>query len=101
MGQVLITLTQAKKQVRAEDFTDDDSDLLLKMEEASDIVLGYVTNTAKAGWTDRTAPARIRTATLLVLAHLYANRGDDGAAADPLSAPVTNLLRRDRDPSLA
>lgn len=98
MGVVLVTLTQGKDQVFAQGFTDDDSQILLKMEEASDIVVGYLKN-PDHGWTDRTAPPRIRAAVLLVLGNLYANRGDGDVT--PISQAVIDLLNRDRDPAMA
>ena len=97
---VLITLAQAKAQLQMVDGENDrDSQIILKMEEASDIVVGYLKN-PNHGWTDRTVPPRVRSAILLVLSHLWAHRGDDGGA-DPISDGVVSLLMRDRDPALA
>lgn len=96
----LVTLQQAKDQVEASGFTDDDSRILLRVEEASDIILGYL-KLSTCPWTDRTVPPRIRSAVLLVLSWLYTNRGDDSAAGSPISQAVIDLLFRDRDPALA
>lgn len=97
---VLITLAQAKAQLQMLDGEDDrDSQILLKMEEASDIVVGYLKNPTH-GWTDRTVPARVRASILLVLSHLWHHRGDDDGG-DPISDAVKSLLMRDRDPAIA
>jgi len=99
MTAALVTLQQAKDQLQVNGFDDDDSQILLRMEEASDIVVGYLKNPAN-GWTDRTAPPRVRQAVLQVLTNLYFNRGDADAPS-PISQTVKDLLWRDRDPALA
>lgn len=97
---VLITLAQARAQLQMLDGEDDrNSQILLKMEEASDIVVGYLKN-PDHGWTDRTVPPRVRSAILLVLSNIWHHRGDDDGA-DPISPAVVSLLMRDRDPALA
>jgi hypothetical protein len=98
MTAPLITLTQAKDQLVYE-ADDRDSEILLKIEEASSIVTDYLKR-PDHGWTDRTVPGHVRAAVRLVLANLWAQRGDvDGA--DPLSPAVKSLLHRERDPTLA
>jgi hypothetical protein len=99
MGVTLVTLEQAKRQLRV-DYDDDDSEILLKAEEASDIVVDYIKR-PDHGWSDRTCPGHVRSAVLLVLGNLYGPRGDDVKTAEPLSQPVMNLLWRERDPALA
>lgn len=97
---VLITLAQAKAQLQMLEGEDDrDSQIILTMEAASDIVVGYLKN-PNHGWTDRTVPPRVRAACLLVLTNLWAHRGDDGYS-DPISPAVVSVLMRDRDPALA
>ena len=97
---VLITLAQAKAQLQMlEGENDRDSQILLTMEAASDIVVGYLKN-PDHGWTNVTVPPRVRAAILLVLTNLWAHRGDDGSH-DPISGAVVSLLMRDRDPALA
>jgi hypothetical protein len=100
MGVTLVTLQQAKDQVRVYGFADDDSQLLLKAEQASDIVVDYIKR-PDHGWTDRTCPGHVRSAVLLVLGNLFGTRGDDAKTAEPLSQPVKDLLWRERDPALA
>ena len=72
-------------------------DLLRKIDEASDIVLDWVTADDKDTWDESTAPDRVKAATKLVLQALY----DGGMDADPLSPAVKNILRRLRRPTLA
>jgi hypothetical protein len=52
-------------------------------------------------WSDETAPEPVRTAVLLMVAHLYENRGDDMKADDALWACIERLLMRSRDPAFA
>ena len=67
------------------------------IDEASDIVLDYVTHEDKNGWDEVSAPFLIQAAVKLVLQSLY----DDGAQGNPLSPAVKDILRRYRQPSLA
>ena len=101
MGACLITLAQAKHQLQMVAGEDDrDSQIILKMEEASDIIVGYLKSRADPNWTDRTVPPRVRAAILLVFDNLWHYRGEtDGS--DPISPAVQSLLMRDRDPALA
>lgn len=51
---------------------------------------------------DTNVPARIQSAVLLMLTHLYEHRGDDDMAIDAnLWEAIRRLLERDRDPALA
>lgn len=98
----LITLDEALDHLRlpgsqtGDDQPHDMADIILKVAEASDIVLDYVTDAERSYWTDATAPPLIKAATKLVLTTLY-----DERAADPLTPAVKNVLRRYRDPTLA
>lgn len=110
----LITVTQAKLQLRRPDLADTDPDLLQLMAAAEASVLNYL-NRSEAGrtntalWTDATTtPADVRHALLLRVAELDRFRGDDLADETPaidldsgLSPPITALLRRYSDPVLA
>jgi hypothetical protein len=93
----LVTFTEAAAQLRVT-ATDDDVDIYRKMDQASAIVVDYVTDEDKAVWTDLTVPPEVKAAVLLVLGELFDTRE---VKADPLSATVRNLLRRHRTPSLA
>lgn len=53
-------------------------------------------------WTVETVPPPVRAATLMVLAWLWENRGDDQIEPDGyLTIPVKSLLHRYRDPVCA
>lgn len=72
------------------------ADVTAKIAQASDIVLNYLKNPADSEyWDEDSTPERIQAATVLVVGSLY-----DGEA-EPLSDPVKDILRRDRDPALA
>lgn len=100
----LITIEEALDQLRivradpdsGPDDTPDLIDIARKMDEASDIVLDWVTDDDKSYWTEDTAPGRVKAAVKLVLGALY-----DGEPDDPLSPAVKNILRRLRRPTLA
>lgn len=93
-SSVLITLTQAKDAlvIESDEF---DSQLLLRCEEASGIVVDYIKRPAH-GWTDMTVPSVVRAAILIVLKNLWENPD-----ASPISQGVIDLLVRQRDPALA
>lgn len=100
----LVTLDQAKAQLRIVD-TDDDSFIASLVTAASAIVVSYLQTAAAAAYDITTAsgtvtypPPHIQTATLLVLASLYEDRE---GANDPIGVAVASLLVRDRDPALA
>lgn len=96
----LITLAQAKRHL----YVDDDAhntDILLKVDQASAIILNYLKSQADPTWTDATVPGPVQAATLLMLTHLYEERGDNMASNAALWEAVANLCRRFRDPALA
>ncbi len=109
----LITLQDAKEHLRV-DHDLDDADILLKMEQASDIVIDYLklpegkwdldaggsgsSSSGSSGSSSGLAPWRVTAATLLVLGELYRNRE---AGSNPLSQGAMDLLHRTRDPALA
>lgn len=89
----LVTLAQAKAQIRVE-HSDEDQDIADKVEQATDIVIGYLKR-PEHSWTVETVPPRVRAAILLVFEGLYDRK-------DELITPtVVSLLQRDRDPALA
>lgn len=92
----LATVTEAKQRLRV-DFSDDDTLIEALLEEATDIVVGYIKN-PDHGWDAQTVPGRIKAAILLVTGSLYENRD---ATGEVLTEGVRALLHRDRDPSLA
>lgn len=97
MPAVLITLQQAKDQT-GRLAADQESDLLLKTEAATDVVIDYIKR-PDHGWTERTVPPVIRSAILLVLSSLCNEAGD--GTGEALSQNVKDLVWRYRDPALA
>ncbi|MCA8314738.1 head-tail connector protein [Burkholderia multivorans] len=93
----LITLAQAKAQLRITD-SDSDAELADLVTAASAIVVNYLKTDTAASYTVDTVPAHVRTAVLLVLGSLYEDRE---GANDPIGPAVQSLLMRDRDPALA
>lgn len=92
----LITLAEVKSRLGF-DFDFDDAALQAMIVEAQDHALTYV-EAAADKWTIETVPPRIRSAIILVVARLYANRGEDGEVLTPA---IKSLLRRDRKPVVA
>ncbi len=92
----LATINDAKQRLRV-DFDDDNALITGLLEEATDIVVGYIKKPDHE-WTAATVPFRIKAAILLVTGSLYENR-DGGEAV--LTESVRALLHRDRDPALA
>lgn len=92
----LVTIEEAKRRLRI-DFPDEDDPISSMLEEATDIVIGYI-KTPDHGWTPESAPPRIKSAICMVAARLYQDR--DGGA-EVLTKAVKDVLERDRDPSLA
>jgi hypothetical protein len=96
----LITLEQAKQQLRI-DYDDQDADLIMKMEQASAIIVDYLKK-PDHGWTAETVPPPVQAAILLVLTALWDDR--DGSGDSDYLAPggaVARLLARTRDPAFA
>lgn len=56
---------------------------------------------ASAAWTDATATGPMQAATLILLGHLYENRGDNMVTDETLWAAIGRILMRSRDPVLA
>lgn len=102
-----VTLSQAKAHLRiAESNTAHDTDVTMKIEMASEIVLDYLKKPSiPTEWligspqTTIAAPALIQAATLLVLGELFMNR--EASVTDVLSPAVQSLLERHRDPAMA
>lgn len=57
--------------------------------------------TALVEWTPDTAPPPVTTAVLLMLTHLFENRGDDLQADEAVWRAIERLLMRLRDPAYA
>lgn len=90
----LVTLAEAKDHLRIDD-DDQDADINSKRLAASAIVIDYIKRPLH-GWTEETAPPLIKSAVLIMLGELFANR----EAAD-LPPGAKAILYRQRDPALA
>jgi len=115
----LVTLDQAKIHLGLEGTTEHDSNVLMKIEEATAICLDWLKNYVGDeedqeeryaeidAWTDEDVPIQVRAAILRLVGHLFRFRGDDDQNVVPkidngdLPADVTMFLKRLRDPSLA
>jgi hypothetical protein len=99
----LITLDQAKEQLRIVD-TNDDTYITGLVSAASAVIVSYLKTPVAAAYdvtTDSTSatypPMHVQQATLLVLASLYEDRE---GANDPIGVAVASILARDRDPAM-
>lgn len=113
---MLVTLQQARDQLRIDDISADDADLTLKIEAASRAVVRYLKSaadsfldTAGDPFLDSAGdvlyvPADVKLAVLVLTGYLYKNRDSDEEEAFDrgyLPKPVTGLLYDLRLPSLA
>jgi hypothetical protein len=98
----LVTLALAKEHLRITHSNADD-DLTRKLTAASDMIVGYIGTDDAAAWTDADVPTPVRSAVLLLLAHLYDHRGEDMATDANLWNAIGRLLMGTgyRDPTLA
>lgn len=98
----LVSLADAKSHLHIPDsYTDRDADVLLKAEQASAIVVDYLKTDTAMTWTSSTVPGPVQAAVLLMLGHLYENRGDDMKADEGVWSAVSRYCMRFRDPALA
>lgn len=110
----LLTLDVGKLHLRV-DHNDDDADITLKIEQASEIVLSYIKRRGPRpdeatpeppDWTDETVPPFVQAAVMIMLSKLYDDRkagteDNPNIAMGYLPPAVTALLHRERDPALA
>lgn len=98
----LVSLEQARQHLRS-DTDHDDADLELKIETASEMVMSYISETVKAGFTDSAGevyedssgialgvPRRIMSATLITTAYLYKERDGDSSASVQGNYPASS-----------
>ncbi len=102
----LVSLEMAKVHLGITD-TNSDSDVQLKAEQATALVLERCNSTAywraiTPTWTADTVPQSVQSAILLLLAHLEADRGDGGMASDSeVWTAINKRLAFNRDPVIA
>jgi Phage gp6-like head-tail connector protein len=96
----LVTLDRAKKHLRITD-NDHDDDVLQKIEAASEVITKYYGTTADPAWdTTNPPPAPVVHAVLVLLTHLYENRGDGMDADADVWLAIRNLLAASKAPAL-
>lgn len=108
MAAILVTLTQAKGQLRITTPALDPGDVViqLKLDQAEAAVLARCNSTAwwraiTPTWTAATVPLGVQAAILLLLTHLFEHRGDDMTPAREVWTEVDRLIGPSKDPVLA
>ncbi len=113
----LVTLAQVNSSLRlglqgeAPDFTADERtpDVLLKINQAEDIVLDFIQPKPDPAWGASTVPARV-TAAIIVAVRCLVDESDENTAilsglaggnVDPAKNTIAALLWRLRDPSMS
>lgn len=103
---MLISIDRAKSQVYLT-HAHDDLEVMLKVQEASEIVLDYIGDRANVnGWSvldplpegGSPVPGVVSAAVLLVFGALWEGREGSVESPEPISVAVERLLRRYRDP---
>lgn len=93
-------MPRAKEHLRVS-HDQDDPDVFQKLLEATGIITDYLGTQADPAWNEDTTPWHVQAAVLLVLGHLYENRGNDLKMDADLWGAIERLLRRSRDPAIA
>jgi len=98
----VITLAEAKRQLKIRD-TDHDLEVQAALTDADAVIRAYLNDMNDEAWTDTTAPAPVKRATLLLTSQLYDNPGDAGMAEyeETWSAIRSVLASWGRTPTLA
>ena len=103
----LVSLVNAKAHLREPlDSTERDLDIQQKAEQASVLVLGRCNTTAwwraiTASWTLNNVPADVQAAVLVMLTHLWEDRGDSKEDLSRVWQEVDRLLAFKKDPVIA
>ena len=99
-----VSLEIAKLHLQVTD-TDHDTDIAIKLQQASDAVLDYLAQRADASWTELTLPGPVQAAILHMLMYLYDDRGGDQAETQArrrdIWREIEQTLFRFRDPTVA
>lgn len=97
----LITLSVAKEHLRIK-HDDANADILTKLEQATALIVRKLDTAADPAWTPATLPFDVQASVLLVLGHLWGNRGDADLAVDEaLWKAIDRLLVNRITPALA
>lgn len=99
----LVSLERAKKQIRVT-HTEEDDDILDRIDEAEDIILRYLNGADDPTWDESTVPGAVKAAILRQFTHLWRHRGD-GEKPMPveehgLAPGVAGILAGYRTPTL-
>jgi len=94
---MLVTIEQAAAHLRIDDYTDEASDLTLKIQAASGVVLDYlemvIDDFGDSDSDGREIPAQIQQATLLLIGDMHGYRGSGAPAYnEALLPPVVRAL---------
>src|SRR5262245_3336023 len=92
----LVTLDEAKRHLYQEWTTDNDVDITAKLQQASAIIRDYLKTRNDESWTDTTVPLPVKAAVLVMLAHLWEDRGDDSSRDEDVWNAVHRLVERFR-----
>jgi len=95
----LWTLAEAKTHLRITDAAND-ADVQQKLDAAQEDVVAYCGAAIEPTWTATTTPKAIKHAVLLLLTHLYENRGEEMTADEEVWMAISRLLALYRDPTL-
>lgn len=88
----LVTLAVAKDHLHIK-HDHDNADIQRKVEQASALIVRRLDTAANATWTPDTVPFEVQASVLLVLGHLWGNRGDvDMAVDEALWKAIDRLL---------
>lgn len=108
MAAILVTLVQAKAQLRITTAALDpgDVEIQLKLDQAEAQILARCSSTAwwraiTPTWTAATVPPGVQAAILTLLVHLYEHRGDDMKPDADVWAAIDRQIGGNRDPVLA
>jgi hypothetical protein len=93
----LVTLTNAKLHLRI-DYDELDADITLKLAQAEGIIVDRINvsergRTLTAAWDELTVPVVVQAAILLMLAHLWENRGDGSGGTIGGGQPDQNIWK--------
>jgi len=100
----LLTLEEAKAQLRIVDFSED-AVITQKLKAAQEGILAFLGAGGDPTWTPATAPEEVKNAILGLMTHYFEHRGDDFGATSLAEAVIWRelayMLRFYRDPAIA
>jgi len=100
----LLTLSEGKEHLRIPQGEDDhNSDIVAKIDEASDLVVKHCNLTPDPGWNDGSAPVpgNVKAAACVVLTYLYERRGETMTVSADIWQAVERVLVATRVSAMA